>query len=276
MSVNGKYVKIARILERVHSDWGFDSIPIEDAIEWAGSLFSLAPSMYVLKHDIAEITIAEGKGKLPCNLESIIQTAKLQNDNTLVANVPPTLFFTPEELLLNDIDSTSTNILITNLNSKTLLPMRWATNTFHLLHHKTDIDFQSESAITYIVNDNYIFTNFETGTVYMSYLAIPIDEDGLPMIPDNESWIRAASHEIAWMWSKKEAIKGNIGWDTVQYIERDRDWYFAQAVNRSRMNSIDKEEGSKNHRLDAFRTGSQHNSMFRNMQLPGSFKTERN
>lgn len=276
MSVSGKYVKIARVLERVYSDWGFSAIPISDAIEWAGSLFSLAPSMYVLKHEIAEIKIEEGRGKLPCDLESIIQTAKLQNDSTLVSNIPPTLFFTPEELLLNNIDSASTSILITDLKSKTLLPMRWSTDTFHLRYHKTDIDFENDSSITYIVNNNYIFTNFETGTVYMSYLAIPTDEEGLPLIPDNESWIRAAVNEIAFMFARKEAVKGNLDWNTVQYIERDRDWYFAQAVNRSKMNSIDKEEGSKNHRLAMFRTGSQHNSMFRNMQLPGSFKTEHN
>lgn len=276
MAVNGKYVKIARVLERVHSDWGFDSIPIEDAIEWAGSLFSLAPSMYILKHDIAKIKITEGKGKLPCDLESIIQTAKLDSGDVLISNVPPTLFFTPEELLLNEIDSNSTNVILTELNSLTLLPMRWSTDTFHLRYHKTDIDFQNDSSITYIVNNNYIFTNFETGTVYMSYLAIPTDEEGLPLIPDNESWIRAAVNEIALMFARKEAIKENIGFDIVQYIERDRDWYFAQAVNRSKMNSIDKEESSKNHRLASFRTGSQHNSMFRNMQLPGSFKNEHN
>lgn len=38
---------------------------------------------------------------------------------------------------------------------------------------------------------NVITTSFETGTINIQYLAIPVDEDGLPMVPDDVSFMDA-------------------------------------------------------------------------------------
>ena len=38
----------------------------------------------------------------------------------------------------------------------------------------------------YRLNNNYIFTNFEEGSVEISYTAFVTDDDGYPMVPDDE------------------------------------------------------------------------------------------
>lgn len=274
--VNGKYIKINRVLERVHSDYGFENIPIEDAIEWIGGLLAITSVPYVLRHDIADIAISQGRGKLPCNLESIIQVAKVESKDFLVRNIPAGTFYTPEELLENELQGTEAiNALVSGFNSEQLIPMRWATNTFHKRYHLSRLDFDIESSYTYQVNDNYIFTNFQTGTVAMSYLAIPTDDEGMPLIPDNESWIEACVNNIAWKWAKKLWLRDEISFQKFQYIEDERDWYVRQAVNRSRYNSIDKEEGATNRRLSS-KLGSPHDSLFRNFQLPDSIRNNWN
>lgn len=44
----------------------------------------------------------------------------------------------------------------------------------------------STSADTFTIENKNFYTNFKDGTVYLSYHAFPLDEDGYPMIPDNE------------------------------------------------------------------------------------------
>jgi hypothetical protein len=57
--------------------------------------------------------------------------------------------------------------------------------------------------------------------------------------------------------------------DKFQIIERDRDWYFAQAVNHAKQwNGVDEAETVKNSVLRTIPAIQDHASFFANMQLP--------
>lgn len=274
MAVNGKYVKVDRIFERVHSDFGLEQLNVSDAIEWIGSIMARSNVPYVMKHRVAYITIEDGRGELPCDLNGIIQTAKVANGQTLGINVPKVFFLDADELALENVDSG--NFLIESNTSEVLLPMRWSSDTFHMRWHIRNIDWTADSSITYIVNDSAIFPNFNDGTVAMSYLAVPTDEEtGLPLIPDDERWIDAAVLEVAWKHGRKQFFMGELDRDRYNELSRERNHYYSQAVIGSKMNSIDKDEGTRNRRGDLYRTGGHHNNFFRNYQLPGSFKAYR-
>jgi hypothetical protein len=57
------------------------------------------------------------------------------------------------------------------------------------------------------VKNGFILTNFDCDSIYLQYYGIPIDENGLPMIPDNEHVEKAIEYYIyqtlfeEWYWN---------------------------------------------------------------------------
>ncbi len=298
---NGKYISYESIIEQVYSKFGFEyQLQPGEALEWIGTLLELLAVPKTLVDKIKEVTIVDGKGEIPCDLYLIMQTAKKEDTSsqsgyglTLSSastinniNIPTTAPTNPVEGdtyynsnvlyyysngnwstfdVLNDTTTSST----TTRNSCTYTPMRYSGDTFHTKFHATDLDFEPVSEYTYIVNNNYVFTNFKTGCVAIAYKAVPTDKNGFPLIPDHASWRLAMEYEIAYRISFKLWLQGKLADRKFQLIERDRDWYAAQARNSSMGNSLDEEETSKNHFTRFFgKYNSAHSSFFGNMSFP--------
>lgn len=311
MATSGKLVSLKTIVERVYMDFGFNySLSFTEAAEWAGSLLALLKAPVVLKHHVDEIVIDEGRGKLPCDLESIIQTARKVKGvgDGCSTGVIATLDRGTQYVEISAIDIVNRKFRLCGCNAFTtcdecttvegpdipdnipcepskpiirrfgggtqkpnfrLEPMRWATDSFNNNMHCTNYDYACGGGTsTYTVNGNYIFTSFDEGSVMMAYLAIPTDEEGFPLIPADEWWRQAVQFEIAYKIAMKLFIQGNIADKTFQYIERERDWKVAQAVNKSKMPSIDEMESFKNQWLRLIPNYNNHTTFFKNMQMP--------
>ena len=66
---------------------------------------------------------------------------------------------------------------------------RATTDIYHMSEDKECKSFYRD--LTYKIQGNYIFTSIEEGTIEISYMAIPVDDEGLPMILDNAKYINA-------------------------------------------------------------------------------------
>lgn len=64
--------------------------------------------------------------------------------------------------------------------------LRHTTDNFHMSDEK-----QNSLDNTYKVQGNVMFTSFKEGDVEIMYRAILVDDEGMPLIPDNSSFIRA-------------------------------------------------------------------------------------
>lgn len=73
----------------------------------------------------------------------------------------------------------------------------------------------------FFIQNGYIYFNFKKGTVILSYQAIPIDEDGLPLIPDNSNFIRALSDYIKLQKYTILFDTGKIQGQVLQNAQRD-------------------------------------------------------
>jgi hypothetical protein len=310
MAISGKHVSLKTIVERVYMDFGFNySLSFTEAAEWAGSIMALLKVPLSLQNKVEEIEIHESRGTLPCDLESIVQTARMveAGNEGCSTGVISTLDRGTEFVEISAIDIVNRRFKLCGCNAFTtcdecttvegpdipnnipcvprnpiirryggsierpryrLEPMRWATDTFHTKQHSTDYDFYCKSGSTYTVNSNYIFTNFDKGKVMMSYLAIPTDEEGYPLIPADEWWRQAVQYEIAYKIAFKMFVQGTITDKVYQTIEKERDWKVAQAVNKTKTPGIDEMESFKNQWLRLIPKYNNHSSMFRNMQLP--------
>jgi hypothetical protein len=147
--------------------------------------------------------------------------------------------------------------------------MRWKTDYFHKRYHLDGRDYTSQSAETYTVGQGYVFTSFAHGFIAVSYSAIPTDDCGYPTIPAEQQWLEGGSHYIAYKIARKLWIRNELAADKFQIIERDRDWYFAQAVNHAKQwHNVDEAESVKNATVRTIPAMQDHASFFANMQLP--------
>lgn len=239
----GKTVSYKAILDKVIRDFGFNyDIHEEEGLEWLAEFMAHTNVGVVMDNKIAYISVCDGRGDLPDDLHKIGTVANVEGAATL------------EEA---------------SCGAGRLLPMRWATDYFHSRYHMDNRDYTSESRETYTVGQGFIFTSFSDGIIAMAYSAIPTDDCGYPTIPAEQQWLEAATHYIAHKIAKKLWIRNELAADKYMMIERDRDWYFAQAVNHAKQwNGVDEAESVKNSVVRTIPDIQAHASFFANMQLP--------
>lgn len=237
----GNTVSYRAIIDKQSRDWGLD-ISDEAGLEWLAEFMAHTKVGIIMDTVVAYIPICDGRGTLPTNLYKIVQTAFLDCVDTIEQ---------------------------AECGEGVLYPMRWSTDSFHTRYHKDDRDYTTESRHTYTVNNGYIFTSFSEGFVAMAIETIPTDKDGFPMIPAEQAWMEAASHELAWKAARKLRITGSIDPNVYAEIQRDRDWYFAQAVNQAKLpQNVDQMESLKNSVVMTIPDIQAHASFFANLQLP--------
>lgn len=212
--LNGKYVSLATVAEKVYRDYGFnEDVDWADMVEWAGDAIDLIriPMQYFQKTtdgvDTPMIEIVNGRGALPCDLVHIIQTSTC--DGT---------------------------------------PLRYSTDSFHFKKYTTNgcADVGCLSGTTYKLNDNYIFPSFQTGRIVMAYLAFPTDSDGIPLVPEDMAIQQAVKAYLGERVAFRMFIKGSISGQVYQKINQERDWYIGKAQTSSLVPNKDKTESIKN------------------------------
>jgi hypothetical protein len=303
---NGLLCSPKMIFEKIYRDFNFDfSVNFQDGLEWIGeSMRELRiPAYYIDKvtdgnADLFHqnfIEIVDGRGKLPCDLFSITQTACVQfcddlpGVNAYITGIAYCDYNTGETCttgdgttLCNDLACTqdacntcstcnTTSACDCNNNTQhySLLPMRWNTNTFYKTHHGTNLDYNCSSDLTYTVNNNYIFTSFKEGKVCMAYKAIPTDEEGMPLIPDTQSMINYATWYIANKISFQMWMNGKIQDKVYEEIKGYTQLYYMKTKNEGKMPaSMDEWQSYANQRLRFYPDVFAHSKFFKNLQRP--------
>ena len=211
------YVTIDSIIESVIRDTeDHTNIDIYDASEWAAKAMSDIGLLDSYEFGVTTIDIEAYKGELPFGMINILAA----RDN--VTKTP--LIKSTNQFFLNP-----TNVVQTSSSSEELDVPALSTNT------KVNVNY------TYYINSGYMYTNFDEGQVEIAFTTYPIDERGLPMIPNDESYKEAIKSYIIYrmdyiLW-RKGAIKDNIKRDSEQ------EWAFnaKKAFNRNILHPSDME-----------------------------------
>jgi len=288
---NGLLVSSSFVIDKMYRDFGWDfTLQYNDVLEWiADALRELkVPCFYVDKvtdgnKDLGHqdyIHIEDGRGKLPCDLFSITQTAcavesTYANSQTIVSGVVYVDYNTDKtcttgdgSVLCNDLVCSPKKCASDN-KCYVFMPMRWDTNTFYKSYHGTDIDFRVNSDLTYTVNNNYIFTSFKEGKVAMAYKAVPTDENGLPMIPDNQSVINYVTWYIGNKIAFQMYLTDKYTRDKYEEFKGYLNLYYQKAKSEGKMpKNLDEWESYKNQRLRSIPKFFEHKRFFGNLQRP--------
>jgi hypothetical protein len=199
-----KLTNIKEVLRKCSSDFGFTDSPLEfpwqDAIEWIGGALEQIGGYNQYEKKEKTITIADHKGKLPCDLYQLIRVVNST---------------------ANAYDNLNSN-LISNPDNPSETSERVTSNKV------TDYDYN-------IVFDN-ILTSYKIGEIKIQYLAIPTDDEGFPLVPDMESYKEA----LSWRVARQLALRDQLPNKKISYELANSQWQWYCGQARAESNVLNK------------------------------------
>lgn len=128
------------------------------------------------------------------------------------------------------------------LNDSSKRTFRYTTDSFHMSSNKPEF-----SDLTYKIQGNCIFTTpLEQGQIEIAYQALPIDEEGYPLIPDNSSYSRALEAYIKREWFTILFDQGKLNGQVLARVDQEYSFYVGQAQSELIIPTIDQMEAISN------------------------------
>ena len=255
--------KIFRDLKPHNDNW------VDDAIEWIGEALEHIGAAPQLNQKQCVLTVADHKVLIPSDLYYINQVAINNSVSPVSSDELDTLTTKVEELktqiksaqddgleysatanVLHEINNRI--VVLENVyfrNEASLQPLQYGASTFHKSMHCTGcVNENIRYEDTYIIDNDYIKTSFQSGKICVSYMAFPTDDDCYPLVPDDISYLEA----MFWYVYKKMLLSFRTPTETkgnginYQFAEQQWKYYCTQARNAANFPDIDKYESFMN------------------------------
>lgn len=246
-----------------------------DAVEYCSEAVTLigAPQAYI--PDIYCVTIHNYRGLLPCNLHTITQMSGSINKGSLFPMKSSTNTFHPvftcNDEQLTQLSTQTIKIINTDapigetINGDLVYDFNGSNDTFVQMPEATNANFNLITDATYKINNNYIFTSFKTGKVYMAYKSFPVDQDGFPKIPDNSKFKKAVESYLIYMFDYRMWRKGDIEDKVFKHSEKEWLWYCGSAGTSLRIPTLDQMQSWQDQILHLIPRLDQHSQYFRDL-----------
>lgn len=273
--IHNNLISSRTIIAKVISDLNIseDKLPISDVKEWIGEALLKIGAIQQYEHKVVVLPILQHQAKLPCDLYKLGQIAfSFQNncgwlpvrrttssfglyhdkykgkpymliqDTALLPLVKNLFNLTNDKDALEIInkDPNIKNTLSALLNQYTFNYSNGKISNNHMDGTMYSIDLQ------YSTKPGYIILNVPEGFVKISYSAIYTDDDGMPMIPDMESYKEAIFWYVAMKLMYSKYLKGELNQSQYYDIRRSWNFYCKQAYAEAMMPDEGQIESIKN------------------------------
>lgn len=195
MNKQTEFVKLQEVISRALRHPLLKDVNMEQAVQYCVDFIHIfgLPDMYQDKE--IKVPIHKFRGELPCDLISI-----------------------------NQVKDTCSNICLRSMTDS-FFPDCYERGRKVIGY----IGYPDE--LTFKVQNHIIFTSFEEGEVLVSYKAIPVDDDGFPLIPDNPTY-----HKALELYIKVEVFtilfdQGKIRGDVLNHTEQQYAWRAGQLTS---------------------------------------------
>lgn len=165
-----QYTTVHRVLEDLMDHPMLQELTIEQVVRYALKFISRHGYSKFYQDKIADVEIHEFRGLLPCDVISITQVKDLQSDlcmRSMTDNFVKGMMPQPKGGPCVDP--------MNNMKHTPYIPP--------LKEHLEEPSFKTQGQV--------IFTSFPEGMVQIAYRAIPVDDDGFPMLIDNDTYLDA-------------------------------------------------------------------------------------
>jgi hypothetical protein len=228
---NGLYVGYEEVSNMLMRDfkWASGYWSEEDVLYSIKEVLRLVGARNVFQNTHAFIKIEDGRGNFPKDVILVDTVAFVNNVETIEEALE-----CPDDLQF--------------------IPMRWMTDKIHRRFHAVDTnktvwDYYVKSNLTYTLNNNYIFTNIDSGICCVFYQKQPTDDRGYPLIPNNVSYLKAIAWDIALKCATQMFFWDKMTNDKFSYVRGMRARYVSQAGNSTKIPSLDERAAIKEDRL---------------------------
>lgn len=197
-----QYTNIRRVLDNLMDHPLLRGINLEQAVRYTLRFISLHGYPKLYKDKTAIVQIKDYRGMLPCDLESIIQVKDTHNGVCLRSMTDN---FEHKDFHRDDCCPRIENIK----NQRGLyIP--------HKRYSNRELAFKTQGRV--------IYTSFPHGEVEVAYKSIPVDEDGFPLIIDNENYLAALEAFIKVQVFTILYDTGKINAGILQNAQQDYAW----------------------------------------------------
>lgn len=205
---NGKVTSLKNILWKVLNNPLAAQLTYDQAAEFALEAIGLvgSPLGYIDKVTDPPISITNKKGALPIDLEQVRGIRIVQDESNHDNQAVPLLHTT-------DLYDSTSNCSTDGTTGVT--------------------------EFTYRIQNGVITTSFDEGLVEVAYKALPVDEDGYPLIPDNPKYKFAVEYFILFRFLEPLWTIGKITDKAFNYIDTKKCFYIGAAQTSMQLAGID-------------------------------------
>lgn len=265
--------RVDRVIDKIIRDLGLgqDAIPYTDYIEWIADALQHIGAYYQYQEKEAAVVISNYTGLLPCDLHKVIRMVEGVEvtpsasgfyggswQGTLARlGVDLTNLSAPDRAILmsSGLESVSSKDFGGMVN--------------RLQHNKNLIGDPITNAFTskdYNVNFNKITTAFSDGIIKVQYLALPVDERGWPLIPEDVSFRDALFWKVAYQLSMRDPkVLPNERMRDLEYCRQRWNRYCGQARASANMPDLSMLERMANNWVRLFNTVDVDSDYYRTM-----------
>jgi len=287
MALNGKYISIKTIMEELYADNGYQyELPWADAMMWTEEALGLIghPRQYVRKvtghKENPNLDIKNYRAQLPCDFYKLEQVAVNGQPAEYSGDTFHHLMgggccgiegFTNLAAYVSE-SNWGTLVKTTGENGTAVYEERndaqSNTSGGMMSFDMNSVMLGDYAPITFDLNNNNITLSAKEGKVCMAYLAIPTDEEGLPLIPDDVSYKLAVKKYLTMKLDYIEWRRGTIAPQVFDHSEREWMWYVGQAGNKAKMPGVDELEAIKNMTMRLIPRVNAHETFFKGLGSP--------
>lgn len=229
---NSNYVSIKQIADKIKRGKIYKDIPFDSIIDYTIEAMRLIMQEQYFITQPARLKVEGLKTKLPCDFELMIGCAKIV------------------------------------CGSSSYVPMRYGTDTFHSVYHASGSpDLNCSSEYTYTISNNIMHTNFKDGEVFMVYKAIPSDEEGLPLIPDEVNTKLAVEYYIKYRYLDDIASDEAVIERRKKSDEQEYCWYVGKSQAAATNMTMDEYETFANSMSQLFMDNNQFGNRLKDLGI---------
>ena len=193
-----RYTSIRRVLEDLIEDAHMENLTLEQVVRHAIRFIGKHGFPRFYQDKVIDLDIHEFRGLLPCDLISIQQVKDIKSGICMRAMT----------------DNFPEGMLNPDSNERRLHPERVGLNVM-----RPELSFKTQGRI--------IYTNFPEGQIQIAYKSIPLDEDGFPLLIDNENYLDALEAYIAMKVLRNKFRQGKV--PAAVYQDAQQEYGFAAA-----------------------------------------------
>lgn len=243
---NGNLISLKKILWRVFNNPYAEDLNHEDAAEYAIEAIKLigAPLSFLDKVTYPPLKIVNYKAALPCNIINLRGVKLLDaNGRGEVALTRATDIY-HQSIRSNDSGPTS-NVEDDGSSPYDVINVGVNSGVTQAGAPSGGVDGQL-TEYTYTAQNGVIQTSFKEGDIEVSYKSLATDDEGYPLIPDNQEVKLALEYYILFRFLEPLWIMGKVTDKAFQYVDQKKCWYLPSANTSMQLQSGDHLESVMN------------------------------